>query len=109
MEKKLVKIGIAAEMLGTTPGTLRKWEKTGELLPHSQTSDNGFILVSSSSHKMEKHDPFCSFNIQLCAEWALNCRSMDNLKTVMEKAGFCDIEILSEPSGFNLIGVGKKK
>jgi len=34
---------------------------------------------------------------------------MDNLKTVMEKAGFCYIEILSEPSGFNLIGVGKKK
>jgi len=38
MIKKLVKIGTAAEMLGTTPGTLRKWEKTGELLPHRKTA-----------------------------------------------------------------------
>ena len=33
MEKKLVKIGEAAKLLGTSPDTLRKWEATGELLP----------------------------------------------------------------------------
>lgn len=33
----MVKIGAAAEMLGTTPGTLRKWESTGELLPARKT------------------------------------------------------------------------
>lgn len=38
MEKKLVKIGKAAEMLGTTPGTLRKWEKNGELMPYRKTA-----------------------------------------------------------------------
>lgn len=38
MESKLVKIGIAARMLGTTPGTLRKWEETGELLPFRKTA-----------------------------------------------------------------------
>ncbi|WP_319575365.1 IS607 family transposase [uncultured Desulfobacter sp.] len=38
MERGLVKIGIAAKMLGTTPGTLRKWEKTGELLPFRKTT-----------------------------------------------------------------------
>ena len=30
---RLVKIGEAARMLGTQPVTLRKWERTGELLP----------------------------------------------------------------------------
>jgi len=76
---------------------------------YNHISYNGFILVSSSSAKMSKHDPFCSFNIQLCAKWALNCRSEECLKTVLEKSGFCDIEILSEPSGYNLVGVGRKK
>jgi predicted site-specific integrase-resolvase len=33
----MVKIGAAAEMLGTTPGTLRRWESTGELLPARKT------------------------------------------------------------------------
>jgi predicted site-specific integrase-resolvase len=37
MEKKLVKIGEAAKLLGTTPDTLRKWEATGELLPKRKT------------------------------------------------------------------------
>ena len=33
----LVKISAAAEMLGTKPDTLRKWERTGELLPTRKT------------------------------------------------------------------------
>lgn len=37
MNKRLVKIGEAAKMLGTTPDTLRKWEATGELLPARKT------------------------------------------------------------------------
>ena len=37
MSNRLVKIGAAAEILGTTPGQLRKWEKTGELLPTRRT------------------------------------------------------------------------
>ena len=37
MEQRLVKIGAAAEMLGTKPDTLRKWERTGELLPTRKT------------------------------------------------------------------------
>jgi len=37
MEKRLVKIGEAAEMLGTTPATLRRWEETGELMPARKT------------------------------------------------------------------------
>jgi DNA-binding transcriptional MerR regulator len=38
MEKKLVKIGEAAALIGSTPATLRKWEETGELLKELQTS-----------------------------------------------------------------------
>jgi len=33
MEKRLVKIGEAAALLVVSLETLRKWEKTGELLP----------------------------------------------------------------------------
>lgn len=37
MNKRLVKIGEAARILGTSPGTLRKWEATGEILPARKT------------------------------------------------------------------------
>jgi predicted site-specific integrase-resolvase len=37
MSKKLVKIGEAAKLLGTSPDTLRKWELSGELLPKRKT------------------------------------------------------------------------
>ena len=37
MEQRLVKIGEAAKILGTTPGQLRKWETSGELLPTRKT------------------------------------------------------------------------
>ena len=37
MATRLIKIGDAAVMLGTNPGTLRKWESTGELLPARKT------------------------------------------------------------------------
>ena len=37
MEQRLVKIGAAADLIGTTPGQLRKWESTGELLPARKT------------------------------------------------------------------------
>lgn len=33
MQQRLVKIGEAASILGTTPGTLRKWEASGEITP----------------------------------------------------------------------------
>ena len=37
MDKRLVKIGAAADLIGTTPSQLRKWETTGELLPARKT------------------------------------------------------------------------
>ena len=37
MSARLVKIGAAADLLGTAPDTLRKWEKSGELLPTRKT------------------------------------------------------------------------
>ena len=37
MDKRLVKIGSAAALLGTTPDMLRRWEKSGELLPARKT------------------------------------------------------------------------
>ena len=37
MEQQLVKIGVAAEILGTKPDTFRNRERTGELLPARKT------------------------------------------------------------------------
>ena len=37
MEKKLVKIGEAAKILGTCVNTLRRWEASGELVPTRKT------------------------------------------------------------------------
>jgi DNA-binding transcriptional MerR regulator len=37
MERKRVKIGEAAALIGSTPATLRKWEAPGELLPARKT------------------------------------------------------------------------
>lgn len=37
-KKRLVKIGEAARMLGTTPATLRLWERTKEVLPARKTA-----------------------------------------------------------------------
>ena len=37
MSQRLVKIGEAARLLGTTPRTMRQWEETGELLPVRKT------------------------------------------------------------------------
>lgn len=37
MEKRLLKIGAAAAVLGTTPAQMRKWEQSGELLPARKT------------------------------------------------------------------------
>ena len=37
MDRRLVKIGETARLLGADPVTLRKWESTGELLPARKT------------------------------------------------------------------------
>ncbi len=37
MERRLLKIGAAAAMIGSTPATLRRWEETGELIPARKT------------------------------------------------------------------------
>lgn len=37
MDRRLLKIGEAAAMIGSTPATLRRWEETGELLPARKT------------------------------------------------------------------------
>ena len=37
MQNRFVKMGEAAELLGTTRETLRRWEETGEWLPARKT------------------------------------------------------------------------
>ena len=37
MAKRFIKIGEAAELLGVSIETIRRWEKTGELVPDRKT------------------------------------------------------------------------
>ena len=37
MTKRFIKIGEAAELLGVSIETIRRWEKTGELIPDRKT------------------------------------------------------------------------
>ena len=57
MEKRLVKIGEAAKLLGTTPDTLRKWEASGEIIPTRKTKGgtryydpNELLQLENSDH-----------------------------------------------------------
>lgn len=87
-------------------------DKSAELLlsiVHDQMASGGTIAVSSSSYKMADHDPICSINIQLSAQWALNCRTEDQLYSILKNVGFKNVEVLYEPSGYNLIGIGSKQ
>ena len=55
-ESRLVKIGKAAQILGTTPGTLRKWEETGELLPTRRTKGGTRYYDAASLMGLEHQD-----------------------------------------------------
>ena len=37
MEKRFIKIGEAAKILGVSIETMRRWESSGELVPHRKT------------------------------------------------------------------------
>ncbi len=56
MEKRLVKIGEAAKMLGTTPETLIKWEQTGEVLPARKTKGGTRYYEVAELLKLEEGD-----------------------------------------------------
>ena len=76
---------------------------------YKQMASRGTIAVSSSSYKMLRDDPICNITIQLCSKWSLNFRTYDDLYNVLKGAGFKNIEILYEPSAYNLIGIGTKE
>lgn len=57
MEKRLVKIGEVAKLLGTTPDTLRTWEASGEIIPTHKTKGgtryydiNELLQLETSDH-----------------------------------------------------------
>lgn len=56
MEKRLIKIGEAALLLGTTPATLRQWEKNGELIPARKTKGGTRYYDASELLKLNDLD-----------------------------------------------------
>ena len=59
LDARLVKIGEAARILGTTPGQLRKWESTGELLPARKTAGGTryYAVADLLGHQASVSDP----------------------------------------------------
>ena len=56
-EQELITISEAAEILGISIDTLRRWDKGGKLSP-VKTSDAGYRLYSRSQLELFLHDPF---------------------------------------------------
>ena len=56
MKKRLVKIGEAANILGTTPGTLRKWEVTGDIVPARKTKGGTRYYDAVELSGLNNHD-----------------------------------------------------
>ena len=56
MERRLVKIGEAAAMIGSTPATLRKWDATGELLAARKTRGGTRYYAVSDLLKLNDND-----------------------------------------------------
>ncbi len=56
MEKRFIKIGEAAELLGVAVSTLRKWEKTGELVPHRKTKGGTRYYDIHKLQNSEEHE-----------------------------------------------------
>ena len=57
-KERMVRIGKAAEILGVTPKTLRKWEETGELIPTRKTrAGTRYYLVSNLISAQDESSP----------------------------------------------------
>ncbi len=57
-KERMVRIGKAAEILGVTPKTLRKWEETGELVPTRKTrAGTRYYLVSDLISVQDESSP----------------------------------------------------
>ncbi len=64
-EQELITISEAAEILGVSIDTLRRWDKSGKLSP-IKTSDAGYRLYSRSQLELFLHDP-----LDLARDWVL--------------------------------------
>ena len=65
LEQELITIGEAAEILGVSVDTLRRWDKNGKLKP-IKTSDAGYRLYSKSQIELFLNDLF-----GLAKDWVL--------------------------------------
>ena len=59
IEARLVKIGEAVNILGSSPAQLRQWEATGELLPARKTRGGTWYYATSDllGHQAAVSDP----------------------------------------------------
>ena len=57
MEKRLVKIGEAARLLGTSVANMRRWEATGELLPARKTKGEAPYYDAAELLNQKNLDP----------------------------------------------------
>ena len=56
MKKRFIKIGEAASLLGVSIETMRRWEKTGELVPHRKTQGGTRYYDLNKLQNVENND-----------------------------------------------------
>lgn len=103
MENRLVKIGEAAKLLGTTPETLRKWESTGEVLPTRKTKGGTRYYETAVLLGMESadHPTVCYARIGSQDQKADLVRQQDMLEAYCAAKGWRTHTIKDLGSGMN--------
>lgn len=68
--------------------------------------DNGVLITSSSSEKMESDDPLSRFLIEYTADWFLQFRDENAMHALNTKAGYETVALTAEPTGYHRFVIG---
>lgn len=111
MSAKLIKIGQAAQMLGVTMQTLRKWETTGELIPHrkSEGGTRYYDVNKLQSLSNEKAPTICYARVSSQDQKADLDRQQTILETYCAAKGWKSEVIRDLGSGMNYRKKGLNK
>ena len=99
MERRLVKIGEAAAMIGSTPATLRKWDATGELLAARKTRGGTRYYAVSDLLKLNDNDAptVCYARVSSHDQKGDMVRQVEMLETYCAAKGWRQSSAISVP------------
>ncbi len=68
--------------------------------------EDGLLIVSNASKKMQKEDPFACYIMEWTANWKLVFKNEEEMKQIFKKAGYAWKKRFRDASGFHLMAVG---